>query len=193
MLASRFARWSRQVKTPLFKPYCQSFFTSSLYFSYTKKLLSAVRVFAADGALRSRCISRYTLKYLKWESQEPLSDTGRAHAGLFLPAAPKITNLWTFIVHIVLSPDGTKLFPKELYSIPPWQRLKLYCWQLSVKLSLCLIRLSSSIWCCRRMALNSFAFTATAIYRYGVCQFWSSCTAGRCLLSHNVTWITRWW
>lgn len=49
MLARRFARCSRQVKITLFKAYCQSFYTSSLWFNYTKKSLNALRVQYNNG------------------------------------------------------------------------------------------------------------------------------------------------
>ncbi|XP_026331998.1 uncharacterized protein LOC113239294 [Hyposmocoma kahamanoa] len=49
MLARRFARCSRQVKITLFKAYCQSFYTSSLWFNYTKRSLSALRVQYNNG------------------------------------------------------------------------------------------------------------------------------------------------
>ena len=44
MLARRFARCSDQVKITLFKAYCQSFYTSSLWVSYTKRSLDVLRV-----------------------------------------------------------------------------------------------------------------------------------------------------
>lgn len=44
MLARRFARCSDQVKITLFKAYCQSFYTSNLWVSYTKKSLNTLRV-----------------------------------------------------------------------------------------------------------------------------------------------------
>ncbi|XP_073949395.1 uncharacterized protein [Choristoneura fumiferana] len=44
MLARRFARCSGDVKVTLFKAYCQSFYTCSLWVSYTQRTLSALRV-----------------------------------------------------------------------------------------------------------------------------------------------------
>ncbi|XP_060807394.1 uncharacterized protein LOC106137482 [Amyelois transitella] len=44
MLIRRFARCSDQVKITLFKAYCQSMYTGSLWFSYTKKSLNTLRI-----------------------------------------------------------------------------------------------------------------------------------------------------
>lgn len=44
MLARRFARCSEQVKITLFKSFCQSFYTSSLWVRYTQRAFSALRV-----------------------------------------------------------------------------------------------------------------------------------------------------
>ncbi|XP_049868842.1 uncharacterized protein LOC126368744 [Pectinophora gossypiella] len=44
MLARRFARCGKQVKAMLFKAYCQSFYTCSLWVNYTRKAYSALRV-----------------------------------------------------------------------------------------------------------------------------------------------------
>ncbi|CAG9134888.1 unnamed protein product [Plutella xylostella] len=44
MLARRFARSSEQVKITLFKAFCQSFYTSSLWVDYTQRSYSALRV-----------------------------------------------------------------------------------------------------------------------------------------------------
>ncbi|XP_063895033.1 uncharacterized protein LOC135118044 [Helicoverpa armigera] len=44
MLARRFARCTVQVKLALFKAYCQSFYTSSLWVNYTQRAYSALRV-----------------------------------------------------------------------------------------------------------------------------------------------------
>lgn len=49
MLARRFSRCSRQVKITLFKAYCQSFYTSSLWFSFTQRSLNALRVQYNNG------------------------------------------------------------------------------------------------------------------------------------------------
>ncbi|XP_063542680.1 uncharacterized protein LOC134751227 [Cydia strobilella] len=49
MLARRFARCSDQVKITLFKAFCQSFYTSSLWFNCTQKALSALRVQYNNG------------------------------------------------------------------------------------------------------------------------------------------------
>ncbi|XP_063542112.1 uncharacterized protein LOC134750798 [Cydia strobilella] len=44
MLARRFARCTEEVKATLFKAYCQSFYTCSLWISYTQRAYSALRV-----------------------------------------------------------------------------------------------------------------------------------------------------
>lgn len=44
MLARRFARCSRDVKLTLFKAYCQSFYTCSLWVSYTQRVYRTLRV-----------------------------------------------------------------------------------------------------------------------------------------------------
>lgn len=44
MLARRFARCSNEVKKTLFKAYCTSFYTSSLWVNYTRKTYTALRV-----------------------------------------------------------------------------------------------------------------------------------------------------
>ncbi|XP_050674466.1 uncharacterized protein LOC126971982 [Leptidea sinapis] len=44
MLARRFARCSEQVKITLFKAYCQSFYTCSLWTGYTQRAYNALRV-----------------------------------------------------------------------------------------------------------------------------------------------------
>ncbi|XP_063891874.1 uncharacterized protein LOC135117211 [Helicoverpa armigera] len=44
MLSRRFARCSRDVKVTLFKSYCQTLYTCSLWSSYTKKAYNALRV-----------------------------------------------------------------------------------------------------------------------------------------------------
>ncbi|XP_047028765.1 uncharacterized protein LOC124636648 [Helicoverpa zea] len=44
MLIHRFARCSKEVKITLFKSYCQSFYTSSLWMRHTKRSLDALRV-----------------------------------------------------------------------------------------------------------------------------------------------------
>ncbi|XP_059055935.1 uncharacterized protein LOC131849827 [Achroia grisella] len=44
MLSRRFARCSTEVKITLFKAYCQSFYTSSLWVNYTQQAYSALRV-----------------------------------------------------------------------------------------------------------------------------------------------------
>ncbi|XP_047036439.1 uncharacterized protein LOC124642170 [Helicoverpa zea] len=44
MLARRFARCTAQVKITLFKAYCQSFYTCSLWVKYTQKTYNALRV-----------------------------------------------------------------------------------------------------------------------------------------------------
>lgn len=44
MLARRFSRCSEQVKKTLYRAYCQSFYTSSLWTSYTQRTVSALRV-----------------------------------------------------------------------------------------------------------------------------------------------------
>ncbi|XP_060810069.1 uncharacterized protein LOC132904170 [Amyelois transitella] len=44
MLARRFVRCTEQVKITLFKAYCQNMYTGSLWVSYTKKSLDAMRV-----------------------------------------------------------------------------------------------------------------------------------------------------
>lgn len=49
MLAHRFARCSSMVKITLFKAYCQGFYTGSLWVSYTRKDLDALRVQYNNG------------------------------------------------------------------------------------------------------------------------------------------------
>lgn len=49
MLAHRFARCSNEVKITLFKAYCQGFYTSSLWVSYTRRALDALRVQYNNG------------------------------------------------------------------------------------------------------------------------------------------------
>lgn len=49
MLARRFARCSEQAKITLFKAYCQTFYTSSLWTSYTQNAFSALRVQYNNG------------------------------------------------------------------------------------------------------------------------------------------------
>lgn len=49
MLTRRFARCSEHVKISLFKAYCQTFYTSSLWVSYTQKSLGALRVQYNNG------------------------------------------------------------------------------------------------------------------------------------------------
>ncbi|KAL0850088.1 hypothetical protein ABMA28_011978 [Loxostege sticticalis] len=44
MLARRFARCSKQVKLTLFKAYCQSFYTCSLWADFTQRTYGALRV-----------------------------------------------------------------------------------------------------------------------------------------------------
>lgn len=44
MLARRFARCSRDVKVTLFKSFCQTFYTCSLWVRYTQKTYNALRV-----------------------------------------------------------------------------------------------------------------------------------------------------
>ncbi|CAH2208039.1 jg7011, partial [Pararge aegeria aegeria] len=44
MLARRFARCTTQVKLALFRAYCQSFYTCSLWTHYTQRTYSALRV-----------------------------------------------------------------------------------------------------------------------------------------------------
>ena len=44
MLIRRFAKCSSSVKTTLFRAYCQSFYTCSLWIDYTQKAYSALRV-----------------------------------------------------------------------------------------------------------------------------------------------------
>lgn len=44
MLARRFARCSREVKITLFKAYCQSFYSSSLWINHTRRTASSLRV-----------------------------------------------------------------------------------------------------------------------------------------------------
>nr|XP_026493384.1 uncharacterized protein LOC113398707 [Vanessa tameamea] len=44
MLARRFARCTERVKVTLFKAYCQSFYTCSLWVKYTQRAYSALRV-----------------------------------------------------------------------------------------------------------------------------------------------------
>lgn len=44
MLAHRFARCSRDVKLTLFKAYCQTFYTSSLWVNYTQGAINRLRV-----------------------------------------------------------------------------------------------------------------------------------------------------
>lgn len=44
MLVRRFSRCSSEVKITLFKAYCQSFYTSSLWTTYTQKALNTLRV-----------------------------------------------------------------------------------------------------------------------------------------------------
>lgn len=49
MLARRFVRCSEQVKVTLFKAYCQTFYTCSLWFRYTQRTLNALRVQYNNG------------------------------------------------------------------------------------------------------------------------------------------------
>ncbi|XP_026733952.1 uncharacterized protein LOC113498213 [Trichoplusia ni] len=49
MLARRFARISKEVKVTLFKAYCQTFYTSSLWFSYTRGVLDKLRIQYNNG------------------------------------------------------------------------------------------------------------------------------------------------
>ncbi|XP_026744251.1 uncharacterized protein LOC113505646 [Trichoplusia ni] len=49
MLARRFARCSKPIKNTLFKAYCQSFYTCSLWVKYTQKAYSALRVQYNNG------------------------------------------------------------------------------------------------------------------------------------------------
>lgn len=51
MLARRFARCTAEVKISLFKAYCQSFYTCSLWVSYSRKTIDALRV-QYNNALR---------------------------------------------------------------------------------------------------------------------------------------------
>lgn len=44
MLARRFARCSAEVKVTLFKAYCQSLYSSGLWFRYTKRAFNALRI-----------------------------------------------------------------------------------------------------------------------------------------------------
>jgi hypothetical protein len=44
MLARRFARCNEQVKLTLFKAYCQTFYTCSLWVSFTQRAYNAIRV-----------------------------------------------------------------------------------------------------------------------------------------------------
>ncbi|XP_050684019.1 uncharacterized protein LOC126978934 [Leptidea sinapis] len=44
MLARRFARCTKDVKITLFKSFCQSFYTCSLWVDYTQKSINALRV-----------------------------------------------------------------------------------------------------------------------------------------------------
>jgi hypothetical protein len=49
MVARRFARCSEQVKLTLFKAFCQTFYTCSLWVNYTQKAISALRVQYNNG------------------------------------------------------------------------------------------------------------------------------------------------
>ncbi|XP_063627510.1 uncharacterized protein LOC134799017 [Cydia splendana] len=49
MVARRFARCSKNVKVTLFKAYCQTFYTCSLWVNYTQKALRALRVQYNNG------------------------------------------------------------------------------------------------------------------------------------------------
>ncbi|XP_045540325.1 uncharacterized protein LOC123722494 [Papilio machaon] len=49
MLARRFARCTREVKTTLFRAFCQSFYTCSLWASFTQRAYSALRVQYNNG------------------------------------------------------------------------------------------------------------------------------------------------
>lgn len=49
MVARRFARSSREVKVTLFKAYCQSLYTSSLWVAYTQRAFNALRVQYNNG------------------------------------------------------------------------------------------------------------------------------------------------
>jgi hypothetical protein len=44
MLACRFARCNKQVKLTFFKDYCQTFYTCSLWVSFTQRSFAAIRV-----------------------------------------------------------------------------------------------------------------------------------------------------
>ncbi|PZC70354.1 hypothetical protein B5X24_HaOG202735 [Helicoverpa armigera] len=46
---ARFVRCSEQVKVTLFKAYCQTFYTCSLWFRYTQRTLNALRVQYNNG------------------------------------------------------------------------------------------------------------------------------------------------
>ncbi|XP_026323656.1 uncharacterized protein LOC113232950 [Hyposmocoma kahamanoa] len=59
MLASRFARSSKEVKQTLFKAYCQSFYTCSLWTKYTQKAYNALRVQYNNGFRLLLRLSRY--------------------------------------------------------------------------------------------------------------------------------------
>ncbi|XP_063540739.1 uncharacterized protein LOC134749653 [Cydia strobilella] len=49
MLGRRFARCTKQVKISLFKAYCQSFYTCSLWVKYTQRTLNTIRVQYNNG------------------------------------------------------------------------------------------------------------------------------------------------
>ncbi|XP_059057457.1 uncharacterized protein LOC131851051 [Achroia grisella] len=49
MLARRFARCNNDVKTTLFKAYCQSFYTCGLWFGYTQRAYNALRIQYNNG------------------------------------------------------------------------------------------------------------------------------------------------
>lgn len=59
MLSRRFARCNGNVKNTLFKAFCQSFYTCSLWTNYTKKSLNALRVQYNNGFRGLLGLSRY--------------------------------------------------------------------------------------------------------------------------------------
>ncbi|XP_047990777.1 uncharacterized protein LOC125229884 [Leguminivora glycinivorella] len=59
MLSRRFARCNGNVKITLFKAFCQSFYTCSLWTNYTKKALSALRIQYNNGFRMLLGLPRY--------------------------------------------------------------------------------------------------------------------------------------
>lgn len=59
MLSRRFARCTKKVKVTLLKSYCQSFYTCSLWTSYTRRAFNALRVQYNNGYRMLMGLPRY--------------------------------------------------------------------------------------------------------------------------------------